>query len=90
MNINELIIPAARKGEIAVLQELFARNVDVNHRDLKGYTPLIIACYNNQLEAAKLLINNGANLDAADEGGNTALMGVSFKGYIEIAQLLIE
>ncbi|RZJ41800.1 MAG: ankyrin repeat domain-containing protein, partial [Chryseobacterium sp.] len=65
-DINLLIIPAARKGEIEVLNELIHRNADLNFQDEKGYTPLIIACYNNQPEAAKLLIEHGANIDAAD------------------------
>ena len=29
-------------------------------------------------------------MNAQDAGGNTALMGVAFKGYADIAQLLIE
>ena len=37
-NINELIIPAARQGEVEVLRELIRRGVDINHRDEKGYT----------------------------------------------------
>jgi len=57
----------------------------MNIQDEKAYTPLIIACYNNQYEAAKLLLNAGANINAADYGGNTALMGASFKGYVKIA-----
>jgi ankyrin repeat protein len=43
--------------------------------------PLIIVCYNNQPEAAKLLLDNDVN--AADFGGNTALMGAAFKGYAD-------
>lgn len=50
--INELVIPAARKGEIAVLQELIHQQADLNVKDEKGYTPLIIACHNYQPEAA--------------------------------------
>ena len=60
----------------------------INFQDDKGYTPLIIACYNNKYDAAKLLLDAGAFVDAQDFGGNTALMGVSFKGYSEIAKLV--
>ncbi len=44
--VNTLIIPAARKGEIEVLQELINQKADLNTKDEKGFTPLIIACYN--------------------------------------------
>jgi len=43
IELNELIIPAARKGNLEVLQELISQKADVNKRDEKGYTPLIIA-----------------------------------------------
>jgi len=83
-NIDQLIIPAARQGENEVIRELIKRGADINFRDEKGYTPLIIACYNNRLETARLLLDSGANIDEGDSGGNTALMGASFKGYLPI------
>ncbi len=88
--INELVIPAARKGDVAVLRELIRQNADLNVREEKGYTPLIIACYNNHYATAELLLQNGADVNAQDTGGNTALMGIAFKGYADIAKLLIE
>ena len=87
--IHTAIIHAARIGEVPVLKELASQDTNFNFKDEKGYTPLIIACYNNRYEAAKVLIDAGADINAADFGGNTALMGVCFKGYTDIAQLLI-
>ncbi|KKX52175.1 hypothetical protein L950_0201355 [Sphingobacterium sp. IITKGP-BTPF85] len=84
-----IIIHAARVGNIEVLEELIRQKADLNSRDDKGYSPLIIACYNNQYQAAKLLLNSGAHVNAQDNGGNTALMGAAFKGYKDIAELLI-
>jgi ankyrin repeat protein len=43
-NLDLVIIPAARQGETEVLKELIRRGANVNFRDEKGYTPLIIAC----------------------------------------------
>jgi len=62
IHYNEVLIHAARKGEVAVMQELLEKNVDLNCKDEKGYTPLIIACYNNQAEAVKFLLDNGADI----------------------------
>ena len=86
---TQIIIHASRIGNIEVLQELIRLETDLNVRDEKGYTPLIIACYNNQYRAAKLLLDSGADVNAQDYGGNTALMGVAFKGYKDIAEMLI-
>ncbi|WP_310589950.1 hypothetical protein [Dyadobacter frigoris] len=33
------------------------------------------------------MIARGSDVNAQDYGGNTALMGVSFKGYSDIAEL---
>ncbi|RYZ96132.1 MAG: ankyrin repeat domain-containing protein, partial [Sphingobacteriaceae bacterium] len=49
-NLDEIIIHAARKGETGVIKELLEKSANINARDTKGYTPLIIACYNNQYD----------------------------------------
>ena len=53
-------------------------------------TPLIIAAYNNQPEVVALLLKLGADIDAADSAGNTALMGASFRGYQPVVQQLLK
>lgn len=57
-NYDHVIIHAARLGNTDVLKELVAQKTDVNARDDKGYTPLIIACYNNHYEAAEYLLQS--------------------------------
>ena len=84
VNAVEVINHAARLGNIEVLEELVRQEADLNVQDEKGFSPLIIACYNNKYEAVEFLLDNGANIDHQDLGGNTALMGVAFKGYLEI------
>lgn len=93
MDSKELayFIDACRRGdeaEVAQLCEMFPELV--NGKDVKGFTPLIIAVYNNQPGVVSLLIKNGADVNAQDAAGNTALMGASFKGYRELAQVLID
>lgn len=66
IDINKLIIPAARVGDIQVLTELIAKKANVEIRDEKGYSPLIIACYNNQYAAAELLLNSGVDVKGMD------------------------
>jgi ankyrin repeat protein len=42
------------------------------------------------MEAAQLLLGRGAPIDQPDgHRGNTALMGVAFKGYLPIAEMLL-
>jgi ankyrin repeat protein len=87
--ITSALIHASRTGDLPLLQEIIDQKPDLEVRDDKGYTPLIIASYNHQLAAAQLLLQSGADVNGKDAGGNTALMGVCFKGYGDIAVLLL-
>lgn len=82
---------ACRRGDTADVVkvcELFPELI--NAPDAKGYTPLIIAAYNNQPAIVELLLKQGADPDAQDASGNTALMGAAFRGYPAIVQMLID
>ena len=82
---------ACRSGKREEVMRLYqVEPALVNAVDAKGYTPLIIAAYNNQPELTAFLLEQGADPDAQDAAGNTALMGVSFKGYTDIARQLVE
>ena len=90
MNGNE-IFDACRRGDLPAVQQLVNEDPTlVNSVDMKGFTPLILAAYNEQPEIVDFLLANGADLDVQDAAGNTALMGVSFKGYKDVAKKLID
>lgn len=55
---------AANNFFLDVAEELIANNIDVNHKDVAGETPLHLACCRNHPEMVELLINNGAKVDA--------------------------
>lgn len=56
---NHLLTAAARSGDLETLNALIASGQAVDNRDEKGYTPFIIACYNRQPKAAKVLLEIG-------------------------------
>ena len=56
---------------------------------LDGKTPLIIAVGNSYLETAKILIENGADVNSVDFEGWSALSYAVNNGDIEIAKLLL-
>ena len=57
---------------------------------LEGKTPLIIAVGNSYIDTSKILIENGANINAVDIEGWSALSYAVNNGDIEIAKLLLE
>lgn len=50
----------------------------------------MLATYNGQLETSRMLLENGAEVDRRNDRGQTPLGGVAFKGYTEVAQLLLD
>ncbi len=87
--ITQALFAASRQGNVPVLMEIFGVRENLDVQDEKGFTPLIIAAYNNRPEAVAALLEAGADPNATDNGGNTALMGAAFKGYTEVANVLI-
>jgi ankyrin repeat protein len=61
----------------------------VNVKARKGMTPLTWAVYWDQKEKAALLIEKGADLNASDDDGRSALHVAANWGKAELARLLI-
>jgi hypothetical protein len=61
----------------------------INTKNKSGFPPMVIAAYNEQYEMTQWLLEQGAEVDQRDSAGNTALMGICFKGYEDIADLLL-
>ena len=53
-------------------------------------TALMFACEKGHVEAARLLLEKGAAVDAQDENGVTPLMTACEEGHVEVARLLLE
>lgn len=81
-----LLMIASRNGNMPLLQALLARRASVNRRNQHGDTALLMAALKPAPDAAKLLIDNGADLDPI---GWTPLHYAVFSGSKAIAGLLI-
>jgi uncharacterized protein len=64
--------------------------IDVNMKDKEGYSALLIATENGDIDMVKLLLEKGADVNATDIDGYTSLMYVAYNGNLEIAKLLLE
>ena len=91
-----LIIAIRAKNHEILEYLLTLGNIDVEKRDSDKYafTPLLHACQLKDLEAMKILIGNGASVNASSRGvnkGNTPLMVCSWRyPFIEGIRLLME
>lgn len=88
---QQLLFEAARLGRIDMIDPLLKAGADINAYDDRGFTPLILAAYNGQLAMVETLITKGADACRPDrDQGNTAQMGVAFKGEDGIAARLLK
>jgi ankyrin repeat protein len=83
------IFEAARTNNVIALNDLLKEG-QINEKDARGSTPLILATYYNNTASAAALLEAGADTEIHDSMGNTALMGVCFKGYTATAKMLLE
>lgn len=65
-------------------------NIDINSKDKKRYTSLIISSQYGQEEMVKHLIRKGANLNIKDSNGHSSLMWASENGHLNVVKILIE
>ncbi|KAK4880760.1 hypothetical protein RN001_008906 [Aquatica leii] len=81
---------AAQNDDLDRVQKLIAKGTDVDSRDSAGYTSLHYAARNGCLQVCKLLLKNGANINAATKSGcATALHRACTAGQMPIVQLLL-
>jgi hypothetical protein len=75
----------------SVKRLLSIRNINVNVKeDEYGETPLHDAALNGHIEIARLLLQNGADVNANDNFGYTPLHDAASHGHVNILHLLVE
>ena len=76
---------------IRLLLEYYPDCVDIYNTDHFGETPLFNATESKKYEISKLLLENGADVNAANfEDGTTSLMNSSYNNDTETTKLLLE
>jgi serine/threonine-protein phosphatase 6 regulatory ankyrin repeat subunit A/serine/threonine-protein phosphatase 6 regulatory ankyrin repeat subunit B len=79
---------AAATGNLELAELLIAAHVDVNHRDIVGYSALHTAVKTHHLEIVRLLLSHGADINIANELGKTPLYYASNNAAMR--QVLVE
>ena len=87
---EQAFLQSAYAGRLEEVQVLVDKGVDVNLRDQKKRTPLILAAYNGHTPVVEFLVGEGADVNAGDGDHQTALMYASKRSFNETAELLLE
>lgn len=77
-----------RQGDMAGVKAAVAAGADVNAKDAEGSTPLMYAALYSNVDCMRLLLDNGAVPNAANDLGATALLWTGAR--LEKVTLLVE
>jgi len=81
---------AAARGDVEAIQQQLDAGVDVDAKEQPGgSSPLLVAAVFGRQEAARLLIEKGANVNAKSNDGATALHGAAFFCHPKLVKLLL-
>ncbi len=69
---------------------LIGKGANVNIRDFKGVTPLVLACNLNFVEGVELLIEKGARVDEANQAGETPLITAVHNRNVALMRMLLK
>lgn len=79
----------ARAGDRVALSEYLRKGGNINAKNHKGYSLLMLAAYNDHWSTCAWLLQKGADVNSIDISGNSVLMGICFKGHARIVKLLL-
>ena len=83
------LLNAARDNDSALVLKLLKQGAELEWRNPKGATALLIACSRGSYEAAEALCAHGAELDARDKWQDTPLIDAAANGRSKICEMLL-
>jgi hypothetical protein len=84
------LIKSIEENNHDAVHEFLSCGVDLEARDERHWTPLMISSFNGNEEFALLLIKCGAKITASDKNGYNPLHWAAFNGYANVVKLLID
>lgn len=87
MNEETPLIKATNKRDIDAVKMLLKSQLNLEVKNHKGKTALMIAAYNEDNAIAELLINAGADVNAQDEMLNSPFLYAGAEGNIHLVKL---
>jgi ankyrin repeat protein len=80
---------AAKNNELEKLQNFLKNGVNIEAADTHKRTALMLATYENNVEASKILIAAAANVNAQDDRLESPLLHAGAFGYLEILKTIL-
>ena len=87
--INKPLPNLTSHEDLPLVQAMLTHRANLHARTLADFTPLHCAAYMNRARTVELLLQQGADVNAQDQFGHTALMMVTLKQTVDVARLLL-
>jgi ankyrin repeat protein len=84
------LLKSIEDGNQNAVQLFLSCGVDLEIRDDRNWTPLMVAAFNGNLDFTKLLIQCGARVSTQDKNGYTPLHWAAYNGHVDVLKYLIE
>lgn len=68
------LLEYCEKGNLNMVRRICEIRKHINTSDSHGWTPLMVAVYNNRADITEYLLTHGADINAVNNNGTTALM----------------
>jgi len=86
---NELCEACIYDDDLEKIDFLLSNGANVNHKNIFGNSPIILATFIGSIEITEKLILNGASINDKNNNKETPIILASIHAYIEIIQLLL-
>src|SRR5713226_2122007 len=89
-DVNEDLLAAARKGDLASLKSLLANGAALETKTPYGQTPLYLAAMNGHQEVVDFLLDKGASTEVRDTFYKSPMLGfVIMRKHYGVAKTII-
>jgi len=90
LDLASKLFNLARVGDTSALELYVTAGIPPNLTDSRGNTLLMLAAYHGHAKTVTMLLQHGADVDAANDRGQSPLAGAVFKGYADIVVILVK
>jgi ankyrin repeat protein len=88
--MDERLHAAAADGNVTAIKELLANGVKLDAINSDGETALLVATHGNQIDAARVLIEAGADVNKKDFINDSPYLYAGARGFHEILVMTLE
>ena len=80
---------AAASDDVATISELLSKGAQIDARDDRGATALLVATHHNNINAARALIEAGADVNAKDNINDSPYLYAGARGHLDILRMTL-